>query len=272
MITKIQKKQACFLPTAFRPTGANPVIRLGCDNEGGHVVATDAVANSRHLLSAGLGRNCEFELDFAAMAPLTSLACYDADIDEKRLRNDRMRAHVANVVFRSPNHRKAIEMHRNYRALFGGQNPGYRHFVGTIGIDEGNTRLADAIAALDPAPGSVFLKCDFKGAEYGMLDQIIELNHLLSGLVLLLHDVPLHMRETIVFLSAMAEFMTLDNTTASNAGGMSPNGVPNVLEISMSSIEHAGPGIPIAGATKHYEQMNMAYDPQQIDYQIFYVD
>ena len=70
----------------------------------------------------------------------------------------------------------------------------------------------------------------------------------------------------------MDGFMTLDNTTASNAGGLADNGIPNVIEISMSSIEHAGPPIQIAGAVLDPNQFNMASDPSLMDYEIFYVD
>ena len=65
-----KRKLACFLPQVFKPEGTARVVRLGSDNKGGHVVAADAVASTRNLLSLGLAPNFDFEIDFAAMAPL----------------------------------------------------------------------------------------------------------------------------------------------------------------------------------------------------------
>ena len=65
-----KRKLACFLPQVFKPEGTARVVRLGSDNKGGHVVAADAVASTRNLLSLGLAPNFDFEIDFAAMAPI----------------------------------------------------------------------------------------------------------------------------------------------------------------------------------------------------------
>mgnify|MGYP000630917408 FL=1 len=87
-----KRKLACFLPQVFKPEGTGRVVRLGSDNKGGHVVAADAVASTRHLLSLGLAPNLEFEIDFAAMAPLQTLHGYDPAIDGEGLRRARRRA------------------------------------------------------------------------------------------------------------------------------------------------------------------------------------
>ncbi|MFZ2103340.1 MAG: hypothetical protein WAU86_22535 [Oricola sp.] len=272
MIFKVKRKQACFLPAPFKPREMADVIRLGCEHGGGYVISTDAIANARYLLSLGLGPNCEFELDFAAMAPLAKLHCHDPSVHGDELRKAAFRARVGNLFFRRQRRSRIVEYHRNYETLFGGKNRSFVHCEQPVGKGDSEIPLNEAIAQLDPEPGTLFLKCALDGEEYGLLDQIIENNDFLSGLTVTFHDLSAHMREVMVFLSVMGEFMGLDNTAASNADGVSDNGVPNTVEISMSSLHHAGPPIPIAGATRDLRRMNAAHDPALTEFEIFYVD
>lgn len=266
-----RKKRACFLPRPFEPRGTNELIRLGSDHDGGYVVSTDAVASTRHLVSFGLGDNCDFEFDFSAMARLKSLTGYDNTIDDKALRRQFTAARLKSLIRPGP-HRKFITYYKQYGSLFLGDRPGFSHLREEIGISSGQTSPETAVTRLDPLPGTVFLKVDTDGGEYDFLDQIIECNELLSGVVIVFRDVPARMREIEVFLGAMREFMTIDNTTTDNDADVDGDGIPNAIEISLSSKIHAEPHIPIAGATRNYNRLNEPNNPGKIDFEIVYLD
>ena len=108
--------------------------------------------------------------------------------------------------------------------------------------------------------------------KYDILDVIIENNALLSGVAMVLHHVPAHMREIKVFLMAMREFMVLDNMTADNSAGLDPDNVPMSVTLSMSAKSSENLHIPIAGATTRYQILNEPNDPGKIELEIFYVD
>ncbi len=271
MISKVKKKQACFLPGLFEPSGVNEMIRLGSEYRGGHVVATDAVANSRALLSLGLYNDCEFELDFAAMARLSRLHCYAPTLDGKDLKKTYLRARIGNLFRRTENRRRLIASYKNYRNLFEGENRSFIHLRQPVGLGTGQLPLDDAISAIGAESGSLFIKCVLTGSEYEILDQIIEHNEDLSGIVIAFHDVPAHMREIQVFLTAMKNFMWLDNTAADNSAGLNHEGVPNNIEISMSSRHGTIPPISIAGATTKYKLLHAPNDPAIMDLEIVYV-
>ena len=266
-----KRKQACFLPRAFQPRGSSEVVRLGSDNKGGHVVAADAVASTRNLLSLGLKPNFEFEIDFTAMAPLERLHGYDPDVDFDVLKRKRRRALIPFLESRPQRH-KAIALFRDYSSLFVDRGENFAHFRSTIGADDGKPTLNDVLSAFGEEPGRTFLKCDIGAGAYEVLDTIIEVNALLSGFVLVLSDVPARLREIHVFLMAMREFMILDNMTADNSAGVNDEGVPLGLELSMSSRFRTEPHIPIAGATTRYKLLNEPNDPTRIDLEIIYIE
>ena len=266
-----KRKLACFLPQVFKPEGTARVVRLGSDNKGGHVVAADAVASTRNLLSLGLAPNFDFEIDFAAMAPLHTLHGYDPAIDEEAIRRARRRALIP-FFGSGAQRRRAMARYRDYKALFADKGKGFVHRRQAVGLDDGMIGLEEAIAGLRSEPGQTFIKCDIGGGEYDMLDVIIENNALLSGVALVLHHVPAHMREIRVFLMAMREFMALDNMTADNSAGLDRDNVPMSVALSMSAKSSEDPHIPIAGATTRYQILNEPNDPGKIELEIFYVD
>ena len=266
-----KRKQACFLPRDFKPLGKNELIRLGSDNKGGYVVSADAVTSTRYLLSLGLGNRCEFELDFAAMARLKRLHAHDPALDADELREAGRRS-ILPFFGDTPQRRRARAHLKNYRTLFTDRGPDFRHSRDPIGLSEGALPLHEALAALGAEPGRGFLKCDIGGAEYEMLDAIIEANESLSGLVIAFHDVPARLREIRVFLMAMKDFMVLDNIVADNRRGVDPQGLPNVITLSMSTAFPVDPHIPTAGATRRYKILNEPDDPSLIDFEILYVD
>lgn len=271
MIAKVKKKQACFLPKLFEPSGVNQLFRLGSAYRGGYVIATEAVANSTSLLSAGIDSLLEFELDFAAMAPLTRLRLYDPSADGECLRKAYLRARFGQLFRRTPERRRSISLFRNFQTLFdtGGKN--HAANASRIGTQAKEVPLGEAIAAMACDPGTLFLKCSLTGGEYDILDQIIENNHLLSGMVLALHDVPAHLREIQVFLTAMRDFMWLDNTAADNSAGVNGDGIPNRVELSMSTPRENIPPLPIPAASKDFRQMNAPHDPGRMELEVFYV-
>lgn len=266
-----KRKLAAILPRMFEPEGANDVVRLGADAKGGHVIAADAVASTRNLLSLGLQPNFEFELDFAAMAPLKHLHGYDPRISATALRRARWRA-LAPFSGSRQHRRRAVALYNDYRTLFLNRKKDFVHFSKDVGSADEAMPLDEALAAFKSEPGQVFLKCDIGGGEYELLDAIIEHNDLFSGLALVCNDVPLRLREIQVFLMAMKEFMVLDNMTADNVAGLDGAGIPLCIALSMSSKFRTEPHIPIAGATKRYKVLNEPNDPGKLEIEIFYVD
>jgi len=271
MYIRTKKKQACFLPKVFEPRGVNDLVRLGSDHDGGYVVSADAVASSRHLLTLGLGDNCDFEHDFTAMARLKSLTCYDASIDSEALRSRYAVARLKSL-FRPDRQRRFIEYYRQYRSLFHGGRPDFAHIRQDAGTGDGQTPLADAIERIAPEPGKLFLKVDIGGGEYDFLDQIIEANEYLAGLVIVFRDAAERLREIEVFVGVMREFMAIDNTAADNRAELIGVGIPTVIELSFSAKFAAEPHIPIAGASTRYKVLTAPNDPALVEYEIFYVE
>lgn len=271
MFIRTKKKQACFLPKVFEPRGINDLVRLGSDHDGGYVVSADAVASSRHLLALGLGDNCDFEHDFAAMARLDKLVCYDASVDGEALRGRYALARLLSI-FRPERHRRLIGYYKQYKSLFHSGRRGYSHIQQDAGTTEGLVSLAETIERIAPEPGRLFLKVDTNGREYDFLDQIIEANEYLAGLVIVFHDAAERLREIEVFVGAMREFMAIDNTAADNTAGLSGIGIPNVIEMSFSAKFASEPHIPIAGASTRYQMLTAPNDPGLIEYEVFYVE
>lgn len=79
----------------------------------------------------------------------------------------------------------------------------------------------------------VFLKVDIEGAEYGLLDSITQLSDQLAGLVIEFHDCPQHIDAVCRFVSSFD--LALVHVHANNYGGVTPEGLPEVMELAFSA-------------------------------------
>jgi hypothetical protein len=121
-------------------TQGQPYTRYGTPNDGGYVMCSDIYPGSDCLVSMGVERNVDFEVDLA-----------------KRIKN--------------------IHMYDYSVATLPKPVPGGKFFQEKIGLGHGETSVDDCVRRMrDEAKGDLLLKMDIEGSEWNVLSVATRLN------------------------------------------------------------------------------------------------
>jgi hypothetical protein len=188
------------LPKIFEPFHCSNIVRLGKDYDGGYLVNYEDVLKSTRLISFGIGNDVSFEEDFVKINDCR-VDAYDGTID-----------HCAEF-FSSPN--------KNL-------------YIANIGHSSGNKRLSEILTEEDR---NVFLKCDIDGAEYEILDELIEHSHKFSGIAIEFHQVYEYTLFNLLSNFIAKTNLKLIHTHLNNNSYIEiPNGyIPDCVELSFTS-------------------------------------
>ena len=105
----------------------------------------------------------------------------------------------------------------------------------------------------------IFIKIDIEGSEYRILEQIIENENKIEGLVIEFHDIDLHLERIITFINKSS--LTLVHFHPNNFGGVDQNGNPIVIELTFSK----SPKIIHKGIHDLPNKLDMPNNPNEKD-------
>lgn len=193
-------------PKFFKPSAVSDLVRIGSPHDGGYVLPQRVLSNTQSLVSMGLCDDWSFEEAFQEESG-APLVVFDHSVDRKFW----VRRFVS-MNFRGLLELDLAKLKRAWRFV------GYRRFFDTdvrrhvrraIGRSEhGFVSLEDSLKIAN-FEKDIFLKIDIEGAEYRILEQIVENRHKLSGLAIEFHDVDIHEEKIGAFLNAMKKDFVL---------------------------------------------------------------
>lgn len=232
----MQKTIRGFLPKALIPFKTNDVLRLGRFYDGGYIVRGSDVSCTKLLLSFGVNDDWSFEQDFVKLNKVPLIA-YDGSVSFRKFVRKLISGFFTPYKFRSLIHRFKVVF--SYHSFFSGEKVHVSKYVGPF--DSGGTTsvrsvFEEAVRRLSngtPTTPSIFLKMDIEGAEYEVLDALIEYNEIFSGMAIEFHDCHVRMPEIINFLNKIN--LSLVHVHANNFSSLDANGLPSVLEVTLSS-------------------------------------
>lgn len=218
-----------MLPASWTPKPA-ALTRLGNANEGGYVVASEAVLASEMLISMGLHDDWSFEADYIRCTG-NRVTCYDHSVDRAFWCWYTLHGVVRGSWARATRYLA-------YRRFFG--NGTAEHRMLRVGYDApGSISLSEALR-LASAP-NIFLKVDIEGGEYRILPEILSHAPRLAGIVIEFHDIDVHRERISAFIANLKGFQVV-SVHGNNFGGVDPGGDPLVAEFSFARDEHCGGG------------------------------
>jgi len=136
----------------FQPYRCSDIVRLGKAHDGGYLVNVEDVKKTKRLITFGVGSDVSFEQDFTKLNPCV-VDAYDATVDDKHdFFDDIVRIH---------------------------------HPINISNYNSWNSRSITRILVEEDS----FIKCDIEGDEYKLFDDLINISHKLSGLVIEVHDI-----------------------------------------------------------------------------------
>lgn len=228
----------CALPSHLAPQVVCDLERFGNANDGGYVVQRKLVEQADWLISLGLGDDWSFDTAcLQSNSKLRIIAC-DHTVSREHFVRKIVFA-VAKVVLgraRIADISRAFQTYRSYVSFFGrDRDKGAFHIQKRVHNrnDDCNDITLSEILSFSGAKSAI-LKIDIEGAEYRIVDDIIKFSQNISILVIEFHDID-PFRE--LFFKCMHKLMakyTIIHMHANNYGGVSSDGLPEVLEVSFS--------------------------------------
>jgi len=257
------------LPLAFEPKIEATFVRIGRDNDGGYLVDKKSIAQTDCLVSFGLSTDCSFEHKFKKIKDIPIIA-YDHTINFLLFRNIVRNKFwtIFQKLLKTRHRREAIRnflqllaSYKLHKKLFSQNN--IIHKQQAIGCTRNNyTDVKAVIEQLHMAFDSlnkdqkIFFKIDIEGSEYRILDQLIDIQDRISGLVIEFHDCDLHQQRIISFIKAFK--LPLGHIHGNNYGGISNDGDPLVLEMTFCSQDNKSLAGPWSGC-----ELDQPNDSQQ---------
>lgn len=216
------------LPDFFKPKTISPslMIRLGDKNDGGYLTSISDVKESEVLLSYGISTDWKFEKAFLRINKIPIFA-YDASTNGLLF----IRQFLGRILRRESPLLAITNLFKyfEYKIFFTGTTHHVKHF---IGLGKSPTFIPISKTLTPHRNKKCFIKMDIEGAEYRCLDEIIKFQDQLTGIVLELHNVDLHIEKISNFIKKLD--LNLIHVHANNYGEVTNEGIPESLELSFS--------------------------------------
>ena len=219
----------------FLPRNNFDLIRIGGNNDGGYLVEKNSIENSNFLIGLGINDDWNFEVSFGK-----TFIGIDNVLSQKFLFRRLIKRILLFLInpFSITRFRSLIEYFNKF--FFYRKNKSCFKKTKVSNYDSNETLSLNSI--LSDYNSNLFLKIDIEGSEYRILEQILQNEKIIEGLVIEFHDVDIHLKKITSFLKNTS--LTLVHFHPNNFGGVDKEGNPLVIELTFSKnpkILHSGP-------------------------------
>ena len=216
------------IPDFLRPFDCPNLIRLGRNYDGGYIVNRQDVESAGGLLSFGISNDWSFERDFSRENDVP-IGAYDGSVTV----NSIWKHYWKNILRLDRLDLMSEAWHGifNLHRFFDGK---HRMLVNRfIGTRQDDKFLTLESVAKEANLRRVFIKMDVEGSEYELLDAIVALAQITTGLAIEFHSLGEHMDDVLKFVKSYP--LTLVHSHVNNCAPPLENGYPQMLELTFSS-------------------------------------
>ena len=213
------------IPNFFPIKQATDLVRIGRDYDGGYLVSKSDIEKTDLLIGIGIGDDWSFEEDFVLQNDV-ELVAYDASVNFRFWLK-----RVLIETIKNPFNLYALKKYFSYKGFFKGKRKHIKKFVGLNSTDNIHCTFADVLD--DTKSENIFLKIDVEGSEYRFLHDILANEERITGVVIELHDVDIHLNEIENFINRFS--LNLVHVHANNYAQIrADDDLPLVLELTFS--------------------------------------
>ena len=236
-----------ILPNFLNPYKFDDLIRIGKANDGGYVVRSQDIADTKNLISLGISFDFSFEEEFIKKNKKINISTYDGSVgfkyyfkkckyrtksfmlrpSKKNFFNaiDGMKSFLEFAIFFKFNLFSRI---KHIEKFVTSDISVFKDFEESYGYKPKSIKFIDIISK---NMNSVFLSIDIEGGEYDLLDQICKYSNNLTGLNIEFHNVQENLEKIETFVKNCN--LLLIHTHINNFGPII-KGIPSVVELSFS--------------------------------------
>lgn len=218
-----------YLPNFFSFNQAKDLVRIGKDYDGGYLVSKSDIEKSDVLIGLGISNDWSFEEDFLSFKNIDVYA-YDASISKKYFLKQLLRSIIR--LDNLKNFSYWLKKFLKYKKFFSQNN--VNHIQKFVGLNSESDTYCTFLEVLNETKHkNIFLKIDVEGSEYRFLDEILENEDRITGMVIELHDCDIHLKKIKRFINKFG--LQIVHIHANNYAPIrSDDCLPLVLELTFS--------------------------------------
>ena len=203
----------------FKPKENYHLERFGRENDGGYLINSMVILKAENLVSIGIFDDWSFEKHFIKHNDKAKILCYDNLISFKFIFIRSLKKLILDLIkFKFKNIFKYIYLILDYLIISNKINFTKK----TIN----KNHIKKILVNLQ----NVLLKVDIEGSEYLVLEDIIEVQKKLNGLIIEFHDVGKNKNIIENFITRFE--LELSHIHPNNYGELDENNDPNIIELS----------------------------------------
>ncbi len=222
-----------YLPNFLKFKTAEDLIRIGHKNDGGYLISKKDIELSDFLISFGVCDDWSFEEDILTHKKMPIMA-YDGTISLKTFFYN-----IFSSILRLNNPKflpYSIKKIITYIIFFRGTKKHIQKNVSNVVKNNSNFISIKDIFNTTSSQ-NIFLKIDIEGYEYRILDELLNNEDRINGMVIEFHDCDLHLEKLRSFIQKSK--FNIVHIHANNYGNIeSSQEIPTVLEITFSKNAH----------------------------------
>ena len=208
-----------YLHKIFKPKKEYELTRLGKKNDGGYLVGIQTVKESQCLISFGIRDDWSFEKDFLKKNIVKAL-CFDSenilDILKKKFKSDLSFIYKLNILKIIKN---LIAFYNFYK--FKKKTKIIQKIISTGDLNQIMSEINS---------DKIFLKIDIEGSEYSILEEIIQNQERIEGLVIEFHNIQRNMDILTDFIKKFK--LEITHIHPNNYSKLDKDGNPEIIEMS----------------------------------------
>ena len=209
------------LDKIFKPKLSYELVRLGKKNDGGYLIGKNSLNNSDILISYGIDDDWSFEKNFLKLNKNIKLITFDQNLNLifliKRIILNFFRLFS---LKRKSNFLKSLFNFFDFIIFLRKKNNNKKIFYGdTKNIAKNFT--------------NIFFKIDIEGSEYRVIDELIEVQDKIQGVVIEFHYLDLHLERVKNFISKFN--LELIHIHPNNYSALDKNNNPTSIELTFET-------------------------------------
>ena len=193
------------------PIATPDLVRLGQNMDGGYIVTQTAINHSQALLGFGLGEDFSFEQDWHVHKPADPIHVYDSSVTRDSLQL------IYNLSVRG---------HLDLKLMYD------KFFQGNVIHQPQHISSDNLVQALDgTGVDQVFIKMDIEGAEYDLLDALINNHHRITGIAMEWHGCAADSTKWREAVARLQEYYTIVHVHSNPQSSLDPVGIRGCMEL-----------------------------------------
>ena len=216
----------------LKPIKTPKLLRLGRKCDGGYIVNFDIIKKCNTLISFGMGSDWSFELDYIKRNSSSSIHIYDYTVSASSYIKEIFKYFRRFITLRESYSafEKRIKYFYNYKKFLDLSNVNfYREKI----TDKIQGKADSDIKKVFQRIGKkeIILKCDIEGAEYKMIDQILEYKDQIQMFIVEFHWIDKNEKIFLESIKKIKNYFQIIHIHGNNHYSKNIAGLPAILEI-----------------------------------------